>query len=67
MAGRGVRGRAPGPRGPEHRVYPNYGRISTIAPAGDGRTVYLGTDDGRVWVTRDLGASWQLLLSGQPG
>ncbi|MDM4718771.1 glycosyl hydrolase [Micromonospora sp. WMMA1363] len=47
-------------------VYTNYGTITTIAPAGDGRTVYVGTDDGRVWVTRDLGASWQQLLSGQP-
>ncbi|HEY0699252.1 MAG TPA: glycosyl hydrolase [Micromonospora sp.] len=47
-------------------IYPNYGTITTIAPAGDGRTVYVGTDDGRVWVTRDLGASWELLLTGQP-
>jgi hypothetical protein len=47
-------------------IYTNYGTITTVAPAGDGRTVYVGTDDGRVWVTRDLGASWRLLLSGQP-
>ncbi|MEH1014437.1 glycosyl hydrolase [Micromonospora sp. CPCC 206060] len=47
-------------------IYTNYGTITTVAPAGDGRTVYVGTDDGRVWVTRDLGANWQLLLSGQP-
>lgn len=47
-------------------VYTNYGTITTVAPAGDGRTVYVGTDDGRVWVTRDLGATWTLLLSGQP-
>ncbi|MFC4017144.1 WD40/YVTN/BNR-like repeat-containing protein [Micromonospora sp. GCM10011542] len=47
-------------------IYTNYGTISTIAPAGDGRTIYVGTDDGRVWVTRDLGGSWTLLLSGQP-
>ncbi|GII25757.1 WD40/YVTN/BNR-like repeat-containing protein [Planosporangium mesophilum] len=47
-------------------VYTNYGTISTIAPAGDGRTVYVGTDDGRVWVTRDAGANWTPLLSGQP-
>ncbi|SCG41827.1 VPS10 domain-containing protein [Micromonospora coxensis] len=47
-------------------IYTNYGTITTVAPAGDGRTVYVGTDDGRVWVTRDLGGSWQLLLSGQP-
>jgi photosystem II stability/assembly factor-like uncharacterized protein len=47
-------------------IYTNYGTITTVAPAADGRTVYLGTDDGRVWVTRDLGATWTLLLSGQP-
>ncbi|MEV4658634.1 glycosyl hydrolase [Micromonospora sp. NPDC049301] len=47
-------------------IYTNYGTITTVAPAGDGRTIYVGTDDGRVWVTRDLGASWTLLLSGQP-
>jgi photosystem II stability/assembly factor-like uncharacterized protein len=47
-------------------IYTNYGTISTIAPAGDGRTVYVGTDDGRVWVTRDLGTTWTLLLTGQP-
>jgi photosystem II stability/assembly factor-like uncharacterized protein len=47
-------------------IYTNYGTITTIAPASDGRTVYIGTDDGRVWVTRDLGATWQPLLSGQP-
>nr|WP_201749240.1 glycosyl hydrolase [Micromonospora acroterricola] len=47
-------------------IYTNYGTITTVAPAGDGRTIYVGTDDGRVWVTRDLGGSWTLLLSGQP-
>ena len=47
-------------------IYTNYGTITTVAPAGDGRTVYAGTDDGRVWVTRDLGTTWTLLLSGQP-
>lgn len=47
-------------------IYTNYGTITTIAPAADGRTVYVGTDDGRVWMTPDLGGSWELLLSGQP-
>jgi photosystem II stability/assembly factor-like uncharacterized protein len=47
-------------------VYTNYGTITSVAPAGDGRTVYTGTDDGRVWVTHDLGATWKMLLSGQP-
>src|SRR5262249_9343277 len=31
-----------------------------------GPTIYVGTDDGRIWVTRDTGATWTLLLSGQP-
>lgn len=47
-------------------VYTNYGTITSIAPAGDGRTVYAGTDDGRVWVTRDLGATWMNLAEGRP-
>ncbi|OKJ95015.1 glycosyl hydrolase [Streptomyces sp. CB03234] len=47
-------------------VYTNYGTITSIAPAGDGRTVYAGTDDGRVWVTRDLGGTWTKLAEGRP-
>ncbi|MGN9758766.1 WD40/YVTN/BNR-like repeat-containing protein [Streptomyces sp. SD31] len=47
-------------------IYTNYGTITSIAPAGDGRTVYVGTDDGRVWVTRDLGATWTKLAEGLP-
>ncbi|MDG4861100.1 glycosyl hydrolase [Streptomyces sp. T-3] len=47
-------------------IYTNYGTITSIAPAGDGRTVYAGTDDGRVWVTRDLGATWTKLAEGRP-
>ncbi len=50
---------------PSRDNYP-FGTITTVAPAGDGRTVYVGTDDGRVWVTRDLGGTWTLLLAGQP-
>ncbi|MCP3820897.1 glycosyl hydrolase [Streptomyces sp. A3M-1-3] len=46
-------------------IYTNYGTITTIAPAGDGRTVYAGTDDGRVWVTKDLGATWTKLAEGR--
>lgn len=49
--------------GPGQDAYP-FGTITTIGPAFDGRTVYVGTDDGRIWVTRDLGASWKLLLQG---
>ncbi|MDN3293309.1 glycosyl hydrolase [Streptomyces ficellus] len=47
-------------------IYTNYGTITSIAPAGDGRTIYVGTDDGRVWVTRDLGATWTKLAEGRP-
>ncbi|WP_236244973.1 sialidase family protein [Streptomyces sp. CC210A] len=47
-------------------VYTNYGTITSLAPAGDGRTVYAGTDDGRVWVTRDLGGTWTKLAEGRP-
>ncbi|GAB2887630.1 exo-alpha-sialidase [Streptomyces deserti] len=47
-------------------LYANYGTITSIAPASDGRTVYVGTDDGRVWVTRDLGATWTKLAQGRP-
>lgn len=47
-------------------LYTNYGTITSIAPAGDGRTVYAGTDDGRVWITRNLGATWTKLAEGLP-
>ncbi|HEV8555553.1 MAG TPA: glycosyl hydrolase [Actinophytocola sp.] len=49
--------------GPSQDAYP-FGTITTIAPLG--RTVYAGTDDGRIWLTRDQGTTWTLLLSGQP-
>ncbi|HEV2784111.1 MAG TPA: glycosyl hydrolase [Actinophytocola sp.] len=49
--------------GPGQDTYP-FGTISTVAAAGP--VIYVGTDDGRVWVTRDLGATWTLVLSGQP-
>jgi len=52
--------------GPGEDAYP-FGTITTVAAAtSDSRTVYAGTDDGRVWLTRDLGATWTLVLSGQP-
>jgi hypothetical protein len=36
-----------------------YGTITTIASAhSDSNVVYVGTDDGNVWVTLDGGASW---------
>lgn len=52
--------------GPGKDNYP-YGTITTIAAApSDPRTIWVGTDDGHVWVTRDLGAHWTNVLSGQP-
>ncbi|GGM57663.1 hypothetical protein GCM10012275_31090 [Longimycelium tulufanense] len=51
--------------GPGQDDYP-YGTITTIAPASDGRTIWVGTDDGRVWVTRDLGRTWSKVLENQP-
>lgn len=44
----------------------HYGTVTTVAPAGgESATIYAGTDDGRVWVTRDDGGSWTR-LSGLP-
>lgn len=52
--------------GPGQDAYP-FGTITTVAAApSDPRTLYVGTDDGRVWLTRDLGATWTLVLSNQP-
>jgi len=52
--------------GPGHDAYP-FGTITTVAAAAsDSRVLYVGTDDGRVWTSRDLGATWTLVLSGQP-
>ncbi|WP_018680959.1 sialidase family protein [Actinokineospora enzanensis] len=52
--------------GPGRDIYP-YGTITTVAAAkSDPRTLYVGTDDGRVWRTGDLGGTWTLVLSGQP-
>ena len=39
-------------------AYP-FGTITTVAAAStDGTVLYVGTDDGRVWTTKDLGTSW---------
>ncbi|WP_158847695.1 WD40/YVTN/BNR-like repeat-containing protein [Saccharothrix deserti] len=52
--------------GPGQDSYP-FGTITTVAAApSDPRTIWVGTDDGRVWITRDLGATWTKVLEGQP-
>ncbi|MGH3368904.1 MAG: WD40/YVTN/BNR-like repeat-containing protein, partial [Nocardioidaceae bacterium] len=43
-------------------TYKNYGNISTVAAAkSDGKVIYVGTDDGLLWRTSDLGANWTRL------
>ncbi|NND60840.1 MAG: exo-alpha-sialidase, partial [Gammaproteobacteria bacterium] len=38
--------------------YP-FGTITTVAPAAsNGYTLYVGTDDAKLWYTHDLGANW---------
>ncbi|GGJ79995.1 hypothetical protein GCM10010123_07320 [Pilimelia anulata] len=44
-----------------------WGTISAIAPArSDGRVIYVGTNDGNLWVTRDTGATWTAVNAGLP-
>jgi len=40
------------------------GAISTIAPALDSKTIYVGTNDGNIRVTRDAGVTWDPVGSG---
>jgi photosystem II stability/assembly factor-like uncharacterized protein len=43
------------------------GRVSAIAPAAsEPATIYVGTSDGNVQVTRDLGTNWSLRRAGLP-
>lgn len=62
---RGVTWRAVSPDltgGPTPRNSTSYGTITTIGIAPtDRETVYVGTDDGRLWVTRDGGGAWTRL------
>jgi photosystem II stability/assembly factor-like uncharacterized protein len=42
--------------------YKIYGTITTVAAAKtDGNVIYVGTDDGLLWRTSNLGAEWTLL------
>jgi len=48
--------------GPTPRSPTGFGTITTIGIAPtDKETVYVGTDDGRLWVTRDGGVTWTQL------
>jgi photosystem II stability/assembly factor-like uncharacterized protein len=48
--------------GPTPRNATSYGTITAIGIAPtDKEVVYVGTDDGRLWVTRDGGGEWQRL------
>jgi hypothetical protein len=45
----------------------NFGTISTIAVApSDPGTIYVGTDDSRVWVTSNSGGDWNLISGDLP-
>lgn len=47
-------------------IYP-FGTLTTVwSSQSDPNVIYVGTDDGRVWVTSDGGANWRLSLSDQP-
>lgn len=47
-------------------VYP-FGTITTVGSSPNHpEIIYAGTDDGRLWITRDSGKTWRLSLSGQP-
>jgi hypothetical protein len=42
------------------------GRITALAAAADGRTVYAGAADGGVWKSTDAGATWAPAFDDQP-
>ena len=46
----------------------SYGTISSIhiPKSGNGNTIYLGTDDGNVWVSRNRGEGWAQIDSSLP-
>lgn len=46
---------------------PGFGTITTFDVSRvDHKTIYVGTDDANVWVTRDAGVHWQTIASGLP-
>jgi hypothetical protein len=45
----------------------SYDTISTIAVAPtSSATIYVGTDDGRMWITRNTGSTWTEITAGLP-
>jgi photosystem II stability/assembly factor-like uncharacterized protein len=46
--------------------YP-FGTITAVAVAkSNGAVIYAGTDDGRMWITRNTGGSWTEITAGLP-
>ena len=46
---------------------PGFATITTLSvAASDSRTIYVGTDDANVWVTRDGGGGWTKITQGLP-
>ncbi|HZM75975.1 MAG TPA: hypothetical protein VFC19_09625 [Candidatus Limnocylindrales bacterium] len=44
-----------------------FGTITTMAVArSSAATIYVGTDDGRMWVTRNTGSTWTEITAGLP-
>ncbi|GAA2528411.1 WD40/YVTN/BNR-like repeat-containing protein [Pilimelia columellifera] len=45
----------------------SYNTISTIGiAASDTKVIYVGTDDGRMWITRNTGQGWTEITAGLP-
>jgi hypothetical protein len=44
-----------------------FGTVTTLGVARtDGRVIYAGTDDGRMWITRNTGGTWTEITAGLP-
>jgi photosystem II stability/assembly factor-like uncharacterized protein len=53
--------------GPSNLIGVIGGTVTALAASkSDPSVIYAGTDDGHLWVTRDLGAHWTLLLKNRP-